>query len=86
MRSVALEMGYVDNAMNVWHRAIQARKTKLQLTADNILVHRDTAERTARNKTIQVPQLLPTISMFFFCVYRVWKRHLLFTVFFPHLP
>lgn len=54
MRALVQELAYVDNALNVWTKAIQARRTHLQVCQAKIVEHREIVEQTARNKTIQV--------------------------------
>ncbi|CAH0602825.1 unnamed protein product [Chrysodeixis includens] len=54
MRALVQELAYVDNALNVWSKAIHARRTKLQGYQAKIVEHRETVEQTARNKTIQL--------------------------------
>lgn len=54
MRGVALEMGYVNNALDVWTRAAAARRARLAHAREDVARHREAAELLARNRTIQV--------------------------------
>ncbi|KAF9412260.1 hypothetical protein HW555_009203 [Spodoptera exigua] len=54
MRALIQEMTFVDSAINVWSKAIHARRSQLVTCQGKVSLHRETVELEARNKTVQL--------------------------------
>ncbi|KAH9636977.1 hypothetical protein HF086_008238 [Spodoptera exigua] len=52
-RALIQEMTFVDSAINVWSKAIHARRSQLVTCQGKVSLHRETVELEARNKTVQ---------------------------------